>query len=135
MDRLNHTIIAAGGLVARDINGELHYLLVHRPRYSDWSFPKGKQDPGEDILQTALREVHEETACVCIPRHDLGTKKYPNKEVHYWVMSVAEEGTFVANDEIDQIQWVTAPIAFKTLTHVQDRELLQQYLEEIAHTK
>ena len=85
---------AAGGIVVRSGKREPKVLLVHRPRYDDWSFPKGKLDPGETFKKAALREVEEETGFVCkTHRPRLPAMSYTDghgrsKEVRYWLMTV-----------------------------------------------
>ncbi len=115
---------AAGGLVVRD--GEV--LLVHRPRYDDWTLPKGKLDRGESFEEAALREVEEETGLVCRLGHELPSSEYrDNKDrpkiVRYWLMEV-EGGEFEANDEVDELCWMRAEEAVDALTYERDRELV-----------
>ena len=100
-------IEAAGGVVWKVApKGVVKVLLVHRPRYDDWSFPKGKLDPGERHLQAALREVQEETGLRCRTRHELPEARYADrkgrpKRVRYWSMEPID-GEFVPNDEVDR---------------------------------
>lgn len=121
-------ILAAGGIVSRPAETGVEVAVIHRPRHDDWSFPKGKVDPGETLEQTALREVREETALRCTLGRPLGARTYPGKEVHYWEMSVASEGTFVAGDEVDAVAWLAPAEAAARLTHEQDRTLLAEFL-------
>ena len=115
---------AAGGVVVRD--GRM--LLVHRPRYDDWTLPKGKLDPGESFEQAALREVQEETGLRCtlgreLARTEYRDNKHRRKIVRYWLMEV-EGGDFEPNDEVDQVRWLDVDEAARELTYERDRALL-----------
>jgi 8-oxo-dGTP pyrophosphatase MutT (NUDIX family) len=113
---------AAGGVVVRD--GQV--ALVHRPRYDDWSLPKGKLDDGESFEDAALREVEEETGLRCGLVRELPSIEYQvrgrRKLVRYWEMEVVDETPFVPNDEVDQIRWVEPREALALLTYDRDRE-------------
>ena len=116
---------AAGGLVVRD--GLV--CLVHRPRYDDWSLPKGKLDPGEGFEQAALREVEEETGLRCRLRGELPEVRYTDargrpKLVRYWVMDVVDDSGFSPNDEVDELRWVPLAEAARLLSYKRDRELV-----------
>jgi 8-oxo-dGTP diphosphatase len=104
------------------------YLLIHRPRYDDWSLPKGKLNPRESFKEAALREVEEETGMRCSASARLGTIGYetPNrtpKVVRYWLLSV-EGGSFTPNKEVDAIKWATGAEAHAMLSYDRDREVL-----------
>ena len=123
---------AAGGLVTRvDASGNRHVLLVHRPRYNDWSFPKGKLDPGETFEGAALREVAEETGLVCRLVGEVAPVRYRDaaglpKIVRYWHM-VPIEGdidAYVFNEEIDDLRWALVHEAATLLSYAHDRRLL-----------
>jgi len=121
-------IEAAGGVVVDLSKNKPRYLLIHRPRYDDWSLPKGKLDTGEKHRDAALREVKEETGLVCDVLAPLSPVNYitPNgkpKRVKYWLMS-ARSGTFVRNDEVDAVTWVKRSQAMSLLTHVHDQAVL-----------
>ncbi len=113
---------AAGGVVLRD--GLV--AVVHRPRYDDWSLPKGKLDPDESFEEAALREVEEETGLRCRLMRELPTVSYDvrgrRKEVRYWAMEVEDETPFVPNDEVDQVRWVEPQEALALLSYDRDRE-------------
>ena len=119
---------AAGGVVCRTTKGVVKVLLVHRPRYDDWSFPKGKLDPGETHRDAAVREVHEETGLRCRTSGELPTARYVDrkgrdKRVRYWTMEPME-GEFAPNDEVDEVAWLTVGDARRRLTYPRDRDVL-----------
>jgi 8-oxo-dGTP diphosphatase len=113
---------AAGGLILRD--GAV--LLVHRPKYDDWAFPKGKLEDGETWEQAALREVEEETGLRCALGPYVGSTHYPlregEKEVRYFLLDCEDEP--VASNEVDELRWVPLGEAPSLLTYGYDRELL-----------
>lgn len=125
---------AAGGIVWRaGDSGEAEVLVVHRPKYDDWTFPKGKNEPGEDDIACALREVEEETGFRCTLGPELTSTAYIDrkgrpKEVRYWVMTV-EDGEFVPTDEVDELQWLTTAQAQWRLSYDRDREVLDSFLK------
>jgi 8-oxo-dGTP diphosphatase len=117
---------AAGGLVVWD--GRV--LLVHRPKYDDWSFPKGKCDEGESDETCALREVEEETGLLCELLDEVGETSYRDqkgrpKTVRYWRMC-AVDGEFVPHDEVDEIRWETPEDAARILSWSRDLPLLER---------
>ncbi|MEQ8719580.1 MAG: NUDIX hydrolase [Acidimicrobiales bacterium] len=126
---------AAGGVVIDD--GRV--LVVHRPRYDDWSLPKGKLDPGETHEQAALREVAEETGHVCALGRRIGDITYTDhrgrsKRVRYWVMTATDGGTgFVPNDEVDELAWVGVESAYALLSYERDRAVLRRALASRPH--
>jgi 8-oxo-dGTP diphosphatase len=136
---------AAGGLVRRAAfvagdDGEPHasieIVVVHRPRYDDWSFPKGKLDKGETYEEAAVREVAEETGLICELGRELPPTWYLDgkgrtKLVRYWAMRIVGIEPWAPNDEIDQRRWVTVDDAARMLTYEHDRELLAQVGDEL----
>jgi 8-oxo-dGTP diphosphatase len=119
---------AAGGVVVRDGDHGVEVLLVHRPKYDDWSFPKGKRDPGERDDDTAVREVLEETGYRCRLGQELRSTSYVDSEgrdkrVRWWRMRVVDGG-FTPNREVDEIAWLRPDEARARLTHPHDRVLL-----------
>lgn len=125
-DELVH---AAGGIpVRRRVDGHWELALVHRPVRADWSFPKGKLEPGETFEDCALREVLEETGLDCRLGRFVGHTEYRDRKnrpkvVAYWVMEVLG-GSFRANEEVDRVRWVDFHAAGDLLTYERDRELL-----------
>ena len=123
-------IEAAGGVVwRRSPTGDAEVLLVHRPRYDDWSLPKGKLDPGETWEEAALREVREETGVIARLGSELPSVRYTDnrgrpKLVRYWVMEPIEVPDFAPNDEVDELAWLDARAAAERLTYPRDRDLV-----------
>lgn len=125
---------AAGAVLWRRKAGTVQVALVHRPKYDDWSFPKGKLDAGESHAQAAVREVEEETACA----GELGTElvgtsyvdgKGRSKTVRYWAMELRRRDTFTPNDEVDQVKWFEPAGAARRLTYAYDLDVLASFLE------
>lgn len=120
---------AAGGIPIRcSPGGQWEIGVVHRPARADWSFPKGKVEPGESFEDCARREVWEETGLVCRLGRFVGHTEYRDRKdrpkiVAYWVMDVVE-GAFHANEEVDEMRWVDLETAARLLTYDRDRELL-----------
>jgi 8-oxo-dGTP diphosphatase len=112
--------------------------LVHRPRYDDWSLPKGKVDPGETEPVTAVREVEEETGYAAELGRRLASVSYPveqgPKQVRYWTAR-ALGGEFTPNDEVDQLIWLPVTEAMKRLHYPHDRKVLRRFAKYPAHTK
>lgn len=146
-------IFAAGTVLWRPSEGGVELALVHRPKYDDWTFPKGKLDPGETPIVAALRETEEETGFRAVLGRGLGRVTYslsgsgaseatgdsgaseatgdvtyPRKQVDYWTAQ-CESGDFVANDEVDALRWVSPDTAFDELTYSMDHTVLRRFLE------
>lgn len=123
-------VLAAGGAVwRRDPDGTIEVLVAHRPRYDDWSLPKGKCDDGESFLACAQREVLEETGLACEVGLDLldvyyRDSKGRSKMVRYWAME-AVGGSFTVNEEVDEVRWLSFPEAVAQLTYPHDRPVLR----------
>ena len=124
MSGVARTIEAAGGVVEQD--GLI--AVVHRPRYDDWSLPKGKLDKNESAERAALREVEEETGLSCQLVEELEPVSYTDnrgrpKNVRYWRMKVLS-GEFEVNDEVDELRWLSTADALELLSYEHDRELV-----------
>ena len=129
---------AAGGVPYRRNDAGIELAVIHRPHREDWSFPKGKLDPGETFEQCAVREVFEETGFEVKLDHFVGTTEYVHRKgrpkiVAYWLVSVIG-GEFVVNEEADEVRWVSIDEARSLVTYDRDRELLDlvEALEAIA---
>ena len=124
MSGVARMIEAAGGVVQQD--GLI--AIVHRPRYDDWSLPKGKLDKNESFERAALREVQEETGLNCQLIEELDPVSYTDnrgrpKTVRYWRMKVLS-GEFEVNDEVDELRWLCKADALGLLSYEHDRELV-----------
>jgi 8-oxo-(d)GTP phosphatase len=131
-------IQAAGGVVWRlasnDEGAKVEVAIIHRPRYDDWSIPKGKLAPGESLIEGALREVHEETGYRVQPGRPLGEVRYLKKSgggarekvVHYWAMR-AVGGEFSPGQEVDQLRWLPIADAHELVTRATDRKVLERF--------
>ena len=154
-ERVPVVVEAAGAVVWRMRTGRLQVALVHRPRYRDWSWPKGKIDPGESVVTAAWREVAEETGHDVVLGIPLGPLEYSLadgrlKRVHYWAAQVAgrEDGAALrarppvpraSRDEIDQVRWYDVDAAAARLTRPADRaplvELVNAYGKQRLDTR
>jgi 8-oxo-dGTP diphosphatase len=126
---------AAGGVLWRphaEDATKVRIALIHRPRYDDWTLPKGKRKPGEPSLSTAMRETAEETGHTGKAQRRLATMCYRAagtvKEVDYWSMR-AGDGRFTPSEEVDQLRWRSPGKALRRLTYAADRDLLEEFLE------
>ena len=133
---------AAGGVVTRAAaggasGGSLEYLVVHRPRYDDWSLPKGKLEPGESFEDAARREIEEETGFQVELGAALPTSEYVDrhgrpKVVHYWRMTPIGSAAWRPGDEVDETRWITAAEAATLLSYEHDRRLVAA-VEGVSH--
>ena len=135
----NSTVQAAGCVLWRrsPIDGELEVCLVHRPKYDDWSHPKGKLKRAEDPLTGALREVAEETGYEARTGAPLPTVRYlangRPKQVRYWAAE-AVGGGFTPNEEVDRILWLSPTAASNRLTQPRDKALVASLLASLHLT-
>jgi 8-oxo-dGTP diphosphatase len=128
---------ASGGVVWRRGQGEVEVVVVHRPRYDDWSLPKGKLDPGEGWEQAALREVEEEVGLRCRLGEELPHAAYTDhkgraKVVRYWLMEPEDDAAFEANEEVDEMRWLARDAAATVLSYPHDAELVRAALDRLA---
>lgn len=128
---------AAGGVVRRRVGGQVQTVLVHRPRYDDWSFPKGKLLDGESFEEAAIREVREETGLECRIDAELPTSRYIDQDgrpkvVRYWSMEVIGSDDLHPTGEVDEARWLTLTEAREILTHDRDREVLDALTAQAA---
>ena len=127
---MSEVVRAGGGVILRRRSGSLETLLVHRPKYDDLTFPKGKALVGERDEDTALREIEEETGLPCELGPELVSTSYIDpqgrpKRVRYWLVRAdGAKGGFEPDDEIDRIEWVDVPTAERSLTYERDRAVL-----------
>ncbi|MFX0576868.1 NUDIX hydrolase [Nocardia nepalensis] len=140
--RVTANIHAAGAVLwrrAADGSGAIEIAVVHRPKYQDWSLPKGKLDPGETPVLAAVREVREETGLDCRLGRYLGHVTYPVpghrklKRVDYWAAEVAG-GAFIANSEVDLLSWYTLDRVMDQLSYPMDRQVLRAFARLPAAT-
>jgi 8-oxo-dGTP diphosphatase len=128
---------AAGGVVWRRAGDTIAIAVAHRPRYDDWSLPKGKLDAGEGWEEAALREVEEETGMRCRLGEELEPTNYQDRKgrdkvVRYWLMEPVDDTHFVPNDEVDQLRWLAPPEAADLLSYPHDKELVTSAAERLG---
>jgi len=123
--KYSRLIFAAGGIMVR----ENQVIIVHRPKYDDWSLPKGKLKEEERFLSAAIREVAEETYCLAEVCYFAGAVHYPLNKAHkfvlFWVMQPQKIERFIPNDEIDQVKWVEISGVSNWLNYPQEIELIR----------
>ncbi|MEZ5175756.1 MAG: NUDIX hydrolase [Acidimicrobiia bacterium] len=126
----DESVWAAGCVVARDAKKKPKYLVIHRPRYRDWSLPKGKLDAGETFLQAAVREVEEETGIAVTKPRPIGTVGYMTKvgnaKVVRWWLATPDHGSFTPNGEVDEIKWLSFEKAMEQLSYRNDKAVLDR---------
>jgi 8-oxo-dGTP diphosphatase len=139
MDPENAEVRAAGGVLWRRGDRGVEILAVHRPRYDDWSLPKGKLDRGERWEDAAVREVEEETGFRCrlgeeLPSTSYLDRKGRSKVVRYWLMECEPGGerAFTPNREIDALRWLPAADSEAVLTYPHDAELVRAVRDRLA---
>ncbi len=139
---LRANIFAAGAVLWRTSGTDpdtTRIAIVHRPRYDDWSFPKGKLDPGETAVDAAVREVAEETGFDARLGRYLSKVTYPipghrkMKKVDYWAAE-ALGGKFEPNSEVDELRWVTPDTAAEQLSYPMDHKILRRFMKHPAVT-
>jgi 8-oxo-dGTP diphosphatase len=136
---VNKAVLAAGAVLWRHSGDPLtpEVAIIHRPRYDDWSLPKGKVDPGETEPVTAVREVHEETGYSSILGRRLAAISYPVdqgiKKVRYWTARTTG-GEFDPNDEVDDLKWLPVCEALKQLEYPHDRKVLRRFAKQPVDT-
>jgi 8-oxo-dGTP diphosphatase len=120
---------AAGGVILRQGADGPEVAIVHRPKYDDWSLPKGKHEPGETEELTALREVDEETGFACRLGPELPSIRYRDhhgrpKLVRYWAMTVESQVERAPDDEVDEWRWMPEAEALVRLSYPHDRKVI-----------
>ena len=141
------TIYAAGAVLWRKIDNEVHVLVIHRTEHKDVSLPKGKVDPGETLPQTAVREIAEETGIKVTLGIPLGITEYKmpngkNKIVHYWAAEATPQAIFkskfVPNGEVAALEWLPMSIARAELSYTPDQDILDSFInlvkQGVTHT-
>jgi 8-oxo-dGTP diphosphatase len=123
---------AAGGVLLRSGVEGVEVAVIHRPKYEDWSLPKGKLDDGEDFEQAALREVEEETGMRCELGPELSPVRYRDRKgrsklVRYWLMR-AVDGEFSPGHEVDELRWLDPDGAQELLSYEHDADLVREAL-------
>ncbi|MGW5438301.1 NUDIX hydrolase [Nocardia asteroides] len=137
--RVRPNIHAAGAVLWRDGGAGPEIAVIHRPKYGDWSLPKGKLDPGETPVVAAVREVGEETGLPCVLGRYLGHVTYPIpghrqlKRVDYWAAEAAA-GEFAVNAEVDELRWFPLDRLMDQLSYPMDRQVVRMFARLPART-
>ncbi|HXV93035.1 MAG TPA: NUDIX hydrolase [Pseudonocardia sp.] len=131
--RQGQDVLAAGAVLWRNRPGGVEVALIHRPRYDDWSLPKGKLDHGESMPAAAVREVAEETGWTARLGPVLGDVRYAvpegRKTVRYWAAEALTSTGFTPGDEVDELRWTSPDRAAEELTYAHDVEVLRRFTE------
>jgi len=133
-------IRAAGALLWRETTERtIEIALIHRPKYDDWTLPKGKIEEGETALQCAFRELIEETGITASFTRQLGTVEYEEsgqrKRVIFWAAQCAKDASqFIANEEVDQLEWLSPELALSKATHESDQQMIENFLSQSPRT-
>ena len=135
-NNLNAEVIeAAGGILWHHNQGYREVAIIHRPRYDDWTLPKGKRESGESWQETALREVFEETGCKAKLDSFAGSLSYPvggiAKIILFWNMVVDDIASFAPNLEVDELIWVPFEEAIQLLTYEGEKNLLAHQISPL----
>ncbi|MBQ1015787.1 NUDIX hydrolase, partial [Micromonospora sp. M51] len=124
-------IRAAGGVAWRPTDDGVRVCVVHRPRYGDWTLPKGKLEPGEHALAAAVREVAEESDVRGVPQVRLPSVRYRSegqpKLVDYWSMLAVASGGFQPDTVVDDIRWLAVDDAIRLVSYPHDAEVLAAF--------
>lgn len=137
---MNNIILAAGAVVWREnVNGKIEVAIIHRPKYDDLSFPKGKADPAEPLIACAFREVIEETNFTTEFGPFLGEVEYLTidgiKRVSYWSAKVVGDNNFKVNEEVDELKWIEVSEVPKFLSLETDRQIFKKFLKLKLNSK
>jgi 8-oxo-dGTP pyrophosphatase MutT (NUDIX family) len=130
----DRAVRAAGGVITRDGPDGAEILLVHRPRYDDWTLPKGKAKRGEPDEACALREVEEETSLVCDLGDEFAVTEYvvrgAPKRVRYFAMTPRPGSKAAPRNEVDAVRWVSPERAIEMLSYERDRRIVARLADE-----
>ena len=134
----NPEIRAAGGVLLRAGEGGVEVAVIHRPKYEDWSLPKGKLEPDEGFEAAALREVEEETGMRAELRDELASISYRDRKgrtklVRYWLMRPLD-GEFAPGSEVDELRWLDPDSAAELLSYEHDAELVREAVAAAAQS-
>jgi 8-oxo-dGTP pyrophosphatase MutT (NUDIX family) len=134
----NPEVRAAGGVLLRAGDGGVEVAVIHRPKYEDWSLPKGKLEPDEGFEQAALREVEEETGMQAELRDELASISYRDRKgrtkvVRYWLMRPLD-GEFAPGSEVDELRWLDPDAAAELLSYEHDAALVREAVAVAARS-